>query len=93
MKATWNDKVIAQSSETIVIENNHYFPISSIGQKYFIDSDHTSYCPWKGEASYYSISVDGKVNANAAWYYKEPEEKASEIRGMVAFWRGVEVSA
>lgn len=82
---------MAESDDTVVVENNHYFPIDSINKDYFAESSHTSRCPWKGTASYYSIEVGGKRNENAAWYYPEPLKAAEEIRGRVAFWKGVVV--
>ncbi|CAN5244026.1 DUF427 domain-containing protein [soil metagenome] len=91
MKATWNGAVLAESDDTIVVENNHYFPIESINKEYFSASSHTSRCAWKGTANYYSIEVDGKRNENAAWYYPEPLQAAAEIRARVAFWKGVQV--
>lgn len=91
MKATWNGAILAESDDTVVIENNHYFPIESINKDYLAESSHTSRCPWKGTASYYSIEVGGKRNENAAWYYPEPLKAAEEIRGRVAFWKGVVV--
>ena len=91
MKAIWNKQVLAQSDNTVVVEGNHYFPVSSLHNDYFIKSQHTSSCPWKGEAKYYSIVVDGKENENAAWYYPQPEDAAKEIKDRVAFWKGVEV--
>jgi uncharacterized protein (DUF427 family) len=93
MKATWNGTVLAESDETVVVESNHYFPISSITEDYFQPSDTTSHCPWKGDASYYSIVVDGKENKDAAWFYPTPKDGAKEIEGRVAFWRDVEVSS
>ncbi len=92
MKAIWNDKVLAESDKTIVVENNHYFPADSINKEFFVESDHQSTCPWKGLASYYSIQVDGETNPNAAWYYPEPKDAAKQIKDHVAFWKGVEVT-
>lgn len=92
MKATWKDKVIAESNDTVVVENNHYFPRSAVDSKYLVDSDHTSFCPWKGTANYFSLDVDGETNPNAAWYYSDPKDAAQEIEGRVAFWHGVDVS-
>ena len=91
--ATWNGVVIAQASddEVEIVENNVYFPPSSVKKEYLQPSTYTSRCPWKGLASYYSLNVDGKVNENAAWYYPEPSEKAAQIKDHVAFWRGVDV--
>lgn len=91
MKAIWNDIIIAESDATIVIENNHYFPAASVKREYLVESKKNTVCPWKGLASYYSIEVDGNLNKDAAWYYPEPKEAAKEIRGYVAFWKGVEV--
>ncbi|WP_420595974.1 DUF427 domain-containing protein [Deinococcus sp.] len=93
MKATWNGQVIAESSETVVVEGNHYFPLSSVKRDYLKPSQTHSVCPWKGTASYYTLSVDGKSNPDAAWYYPQPKDAAQEIKDRVAFWKGVEVSA
>ncbi len=92
MKATWNNQIIAESHDTIVIENNYYFPAAAIHKQFFNSSDKTTTCPWKGTAHYYSIEVDGKTNADAAWFYPDPKLAAKEIKGYVAFWKGVEVS-
>jgi len=92
MKATWNGQTIAESNDTIVIENNHYFPASSIKKDFFKSSTKHTSCPWKGEASYYSLEVDGKENTDAAWYYPNPKDAAKEIKGYVAFWKGVTVN-
>ena len=92
MKATWNGAVLAESDDTVVVEGNHYFPESSLAREYFQRSELTSHCPWKGDASYYSIEVDGERNEDAAWYYAEPLEAAAQIKGRVAFWKGVEVT-
>ena len=92
MKASWNGAVVAESDATRVIEGNHYFPPESVNREYFKDSKMTSNCPWKGEATYYTLEVDGAKNEDAAWYYRTPKEAAAEIKGYVAFWRGVEVT-
>ena len=92
MKAVWNNEVIAESDDTIVIEGNHYFPPESINKKFFQESDTNTVCPWKGTASYFDINVDGKINNDAAWYYPQASELAKGIEGRVAFWKGVEVS-
>ena len=92
MKAIWNGKTIAESDKTIVIEGNHYFPIEGINEDFFKESTTHTTCHWKGEASYYSLEVDGKENKDAAWYYPEASPLAKNIEGMVAFWKGVEVT-
>ncbi len=91
MKATWNGAVIAESDATVVVEGNHYFPINSVNHDYLRPSDRTSVCPWKGQASYYTLEVDGQKNADSAWFYAEPKAAAKEIEGRVAFWKGVQV--
>ncbi|MCG7914368.1 MAG: DUF427 domain-containing protein [Candidatus Thiodiazotropha weberae] len=91
MKAVWNGQIIAESNETVVVEFNHYFPVRSVQQEYLNPSDTTSVCPWKGVAHYYSLSVNGDENLDAAWYYPTTSEEAKNIEGMVAFWKGVEI--
>lgn len=91
MKAIWKNTVLAESDDTVVVENNQYFPADSLNKEYFVPSNTTTHCPWKGEASYYSIVVDGDENKDAAWYYPEPKEAAKEIKNRVAFWKGVEI--
>ena len=92
MKAIWNNTVIAESNSTIIIENNHYFPPSSVNSAFLKPSETTTVCPWKGEASYYTIKVNKDINKNAAWYYPNPKEKASDIKDYVAFWKGVSIT-
>jgi uncharacterized protein (DUF427 family) len=91
MKAIWNGQTIAESDNTVVVENNHYFPKESVKADYLVDSSTHTTCPWKGLASYYSLSVDGQTNKDAAWYYPEPKPAASQIAGRVAFWKGVKI--
>jgi uncharacterized protein (DUF427 family) len=92
MKAIWNNQVIAESDETIIIEGNHYFPPNTIKEEFFESSDTHTVCPWKGTASYYTLDVEGEQNKDAAWYYPETKDLASKIKGYVAFWKGVKVS-
>ena len=92
MKATWNGAVIAESDDTVVLEGNHYFPESSLNRAHVTFSNHRTSCPWKGQASYYSLLVNGEINSDAAWYYPDPKPEAEEIRGRVAFWKGVKVA-
>jgi uncharacterized protein (DUF427 family) len=91
MKATWQGATLAESDDTVVVEGNHYFPPDSIRREHFRASDHHTHCPWKGEASYYDIVVDGATNEDAAWYYPNPKEAAADIKGRIAFWKGVAV--
>ena len=92
MKAIWNNQVIAESNDTIVVENNHYFPKDSVNAEYLKDSATHSTCPWKGLASYYTLDVDGQQNPDAAWYYPQPKPAASQIANYIAFWKGVKVT-
>jgi uncharacterized protein (DUF427 family) len=91
MKANWHNTVLAESDHTVVVEGNHYFPADAISEQYFQKSSTHTTCPWKGEASYYDLVVDGNVNKDAAWYYPDPKPAAAEIKDRIAFWRGVKV--
>ena len=93
MKAIWNDTVIAQSDTTVVLEGNHYFPEGSLNPDYVTFSNHHTMCAWKGQASYYSLLVNGEMNTDAVWYYPNPKPEAEEIKGCVAFWKGVKIEA
>ena len=91
MQAVWNGEIIADSDDTVVIDGNHYFPRHSLNDEYFREGSMTTVCPWKGTASYLTITVGGKQNEGAAWFYPAPKPAAAEIRDRVAFWRGVQV--
>jgi uncharacterized protein (DUF427 family) len=90
-KAIWNGTVLAESDKCEVVEGNQYFPAESINKQYFKDSNTHTTCPWKGVASYYTIEVDGQQNKDAAWYYPEAKDRAKNIEGYIAFWKGVKV--
>ncbi len=92
MKAIWNDQILAESDDTVVVEGNHYFPSDSINNEIFEASDHHTVCPWKGTAHYYDVVVNGERNKNAAWFYPETKDAANNIKGRIALWHGVEVS-
>ena len=91
VQARWKGRMIAESDDTLFLEGNHYFPTGSVDTSLLKSSATTSGRPWKGTASYYSIVIDGQENRDAAWYYPDPKEAAAEIRGRIAFWKGVEV--
>jgi uncharacterized protein (DUF427 family) len=93
MKAMWKGTVLAESPDTVIVEGNHYFPKDAVNAALLEPSSHTSVCPWKGTANYYSLNVNGERNVNAAWYYAEPKDAAVQIKGRVAFWKGVSVVA
>ena len=90
--AQWKGKTIAQSDDTVIVDGNHYFPANSLDRKVIEESETTSICGWKGTAKYYTLNVDGLKNVDAAWYYPDPKPQAANIKGRVAFWKGVEVS-
>lgn len=92
MKAIWNDKILAESDATVVVEGNHYFPEDSINKEYFAPSATHTICPWKGTASYYDVVVEGETNRDAAWFYPEAKDAAKEIENYVAFWKGVKIT-
>ena len=89
MKAIWNGAVLAESTDTVIVDGNHYFPADSIERKYFSSSETHTVCGWKGTASYYDVTVNGDTNKDAAWYYPETKPDAKNIEGYVAFWKGV----
>lgn len=91
VRALWQDVVIAESTDTVVVEGNHYFPRADVKLELFEPSDTHTVCPWKGTASYYTINVDGEKNVDAAWYYPEPLAAAEHVTDRVAFWKGVKV--
>ncbi len=92
VKAKWNGVIIAQSEETIVVENNHYFPPESVKMQYLKKSGNHYQCAWKGLADYYDVTVEGKTNPDAAWVYPSPTPPAKQIKGYFSFWKGVEIS-
>ncbi len=91
IRAVWNGQVIAESDDTVVVEGNHYFPAESLRPEFFSDSRTRSVCPWKGVASYYTVTVDGVANPDAAWSYPHPTPLARKVKNRVAFWHGVDV--
>ena len=92
MKAIWNNQILAESDDTIVVEGNHYFPEDSINEEFFKPSETHTICGWKGTASYYDVVVGGETNKDAAWFYPDAKEEAKEIENRVAFWKGVKVT-
>ena len=92
MKAIWNGEVVAESEQTVVVEGNHYFPETSLKTQYFVSSPTHTTCGWKGVASYYTLAVGGAQNKDAGWFYPDPKEAAKNIKGHVAFWKGVVTS-
>lgn len=92
VRAVWNGAVVADSDHTILVEGNHYFPREDVREDVLAPSPERSHCPWKGDASYHDVVVDGEVNPAAAWYYPEPYDAAAPIKDYVAFWHGVEVA-
>ena len=91
VEASWNGTTIARAESTVMVEGNHYFPRSSLNESVLVESDTMSVCPWKGTAHYYTIETDSGRNADAAWFYPEPKEKAAQIKDHVAFWKGVAI--
>jgi len=91
-KAFWNDTLIAESNDVQLLEGNIYFPESAVEKQFLTLSDHTTHCPWKGDASYFTLLVNGEENENAAWYYPNPKDKAQMIKGYIAFWNDVTIT-
>ena len=93
MRAMWKGAILAESDDTVVVENNHYFPRESLREEHFVESTATSHCPWKGDAHYLTVVVGDQRNADAAWFYPHPKPDAASIGGRVAFWKGVTVES
>ena len=93
VEAKWNGEMIASSDTCVVVEGNQYFPPDAVNREHLRPSETTTFCPWKGTAHYYDVVVGDHVNKDAAWYYPEPEPAAKQIKGRIAFWKGVEVRA
>jgi uncharacterized protein (DUF427 family) len=93
VKAVWNGVTLAESDKTIVVEGNHYFPPETVKREHVQPSDTHTICSWKGEASYFTVAVDGQMNRDAAWFYPSPKPAAAQIKDYVAFWHGVKVEA
>lgn len=91
IRAVWNGAVIAEAAETVRLEGNDYFPAETVRREFLVDSPTTTVCPWKGTAHYYTVSVDGQLNPDAAWYYPDPSPQAAQIGDHIAFWKGVRV--
>ena len=91
IQAVWNGAVLAEAEQTVQLEGNDYFPLESVHREFLTDSSTTTVCPWKGTASYYTVTVDGEVNPDAAWYYPTPSARAQQIANHVAFWKGVRI--
>lgn len=92
VRASWHGTLLAESDRTLLVEGNHYFPMADVIAEHLVESQHSTFCSWKGDANYYDVVAGDELNENAAWYYAEPYDAAAEIRGYVAFWRGVEVT-
>ena len=91
MKAVWKDTVIAESDATVMVEGNHYFPEACVNRQFISFSNHKTSCPWKGQASYHTLFVNGNANPDAVWFYPDPKDAAAEIKGRHAFWKGVKI--
>lgn len=91
MKATWNNTVIAESDDTVLVEGNHYFPESALKREYITFSNHKTSCAWKGQAHYYSLLINDELVPEAVWYYPDPKPEAEMVRGRVAFGNAVKV--
>jgi len=92
VKAVWNGETIAESGDTVIVEGNHYFPQDAVNWSALKPSASSYTCPWKGDARYFTIVAGGKENADAAWSYPDPKPAAAQIKGRVAFWKGVQIS-
>lgn len=90
-KAVWNDMIVADSDDTVILEGNYYFPRSALREDVLRESDTHTVCLWKGRASYYSLECEGAMAADAVCYYPDPKPDAAMVRDRVAFRKGVRV--
>ena len=90
-RATWNGTIVAESDRCIVVEGNQYFPLDAVNREFLRESHTHTVCGWKGTASYYDVVVDGQTNRDAAWYYPEAKPAADNVKGYIAFWKGVQI--
>ena len=90
-RAIWNGAIIAESDRCVVVEGNKYFPPDAVKREYLRDSDTHTVCGWKGTANYYDVVVNGETNKDAAWYYPDTKAAADNVKGYIAFWKGVTV--
>jgi uncharacterized protein (DUF427 family) len=92
-KAIWNDEVIAESDDTVVLEGNVYFPRASLRDDVLAESETHTVCLWKGKASYYTLRAAGHTTPDAVWFYPEPKPDAAAVRNRVAFSKDVRVES
>jgi uncharacterized protein (DUF427 family) len=91
MRAVCNGVVIAESSDSVVVEGNHYFPSESVRTGHLTASSTRTLCPWKGLARYWTVTVGTVRLPDAAWSYARPTPLARRVKGRIAFWQGVVV--
>ena len=91
MKAVWDEILLAESNDALFFDGRYYFPPESVDKRYLVKSEHITACGWKGIASYYHVDTGKKLNMNAAFCYDTPKDQAKEIKGYIAFWKGVEI--
>jgi len=83
--------VVADTEDALTLREAEYrpveyIPLGDVDETLLERTDHTSYCPFKGDASYYSIPVGGESAVNAVWEYRRPYEAVAAIEGRVAFY-------
>jgi uncharacterized protein (DUF427 family) len=92
-------RVVVSAGEHVIADTTHalelreasyppvyYVPLADVDASVLTESETTSYCPYKGEASYYSIRTEDGVTEDAIWYYREPYDAVAPIVGHVAFY-------
>ncbi|KAG9204286.1 hypothetical protein G6514_001360 [Epicoccum nigrum] len=85
--ATVNGVEVARTSNWEVVDGNIYFPPSSITKSHFTPTSTTTHCPYKGDASYYTVTVNKTEVPDLAWYYPEPIKGMEKIKDYVAFYK------
>lgn len=91
VRVAFNGRLIANTANAVRLQEADYPPVYYIPRhdcdwRLFTPSDHTSHCPYKGEASYFHLDVDGERAKDAVWSYETPHAAVSRIGGFVAFY-------
>ncbi len=90
-RVIFNGEVVADSRRTITVDETghslvHYFPRSDVRMDYLQRTEHHTFCPFKGEASYYTLAIRNKREENAVWTYEEPYDEVRELKDYLAFY-------
>lgn len=91
VKVTFRGKVVADTRKALTLQEANYPPVlyiprADVDSSLLTRTTNSTHCPYKGDASYYSINAGGKTSENAIWSYETPKSDMTEITGYVAFY-------